>query len=344
MVETIVPVVHGTRTWMLSLALFTAGAVATAGLLGLALGAALPAGGAAVAAAVAVFALLEAAAELGLVRLPLPQMRRQVPERWRERYRPPLTALFYGAGLGFGFATYLPVATLPVVAVGVAALAGPASGAAVLAAFGLGRGVALAVATARVRSHEQATARIEWMARLAGRRRLRLANAAALGLLGSVLAMGVASGVVRYNGTFTDLPGMTPDVSGTSVVVDTGPAFEILDYTTMTVLQTLPLMGRDPALSGRWLVYRIDRKSLRSPRTTRIDSYFNPSIDGTSVVYVRQTLQGMQVEVLNLKTSRSRAIFSVNKGSGRFLWTTAIFAGRRYFTVYDSTTSSIHRG
>jgi hypothetical protein len=46
MVETIVPVVHGTRTWMLSLALFTAGAVATAGLLGLALGAALPAGGA----------------------------------------------------------------------------------------------------------------------------------------------------------------------------------------------------------------------------------------------------------------------------------------------------------
>ena len=157
MVETIVPVVHGTRTWMLSLALFTAGAVATAGLLGLALGAALPAGGAAVAAAVAVFALLEAAAELGLVRLPLPQMRRQVPERWRERYPQPLTALLYGAGLGFGFATYLPVATLPVVAVGVAALAGPASGAAVLAAFGLGRGVALAVATARVRSHEQAT-------------------------------------------------------------------------------------------------------------------------------------------------------------------------------------------
>jgi hypothetical protein len=212
---------------------------------------------------------------------------------------------------------------------------------------------------------------------------------------------GSLTGVVRYNGTFTDLPGWTPDVSGTSVVVDTGPAFEILDYTTMTVLQTLPLKGRDPALSGKWLVYRrlkngrrqivlynlhtasarviahsrlrtdlgppdissprvvyhrttagsssitvyrIDRKSVRSPRTTRIDSYFNPSIDGTSVVYIRQTLQGMQVEVLNLQTSRSRSIFSVNKGSGRFLWTTAIFAGRRYFTVYNSTSSSIHRG
>jgi hypothetical protein len=52
----------------------------------------------------------------------------------------------------------------------------------------------------------------------------------------------------------------------------------------------------------------------------------------------------MQVEVLNLNTSRSRAIYSLNKGSGRFLWTTAIFADRRYFTVYNSSTSSIHRG
>src|SRR3954453_15252406 len=124
MVETIVPVVHGTRTWLLSLALFTAGAVTAAGVLGLALGPALPAGGAGVAGAVAGLALLAAAAELGLLPLPLPQMRRQVPERWRERYSQPLTALLYGAGLGFGFATYLPVATLPVVVVGVAALAG----------------------------------------------------------------------------------------------------------------------------------------------------------------------------------------------------------------------------
>jgi hypothetical protein len=61
---------------------------------------------------------------------------------------------------------------------------------------------------------------------------------------------------------------------------------------------------RTTAGSSSITVYRIDRKSARSPRTTRIDSYFNPSIDGTSVVYIRQTLQGMQVEVLNLKTSR----------------------------------------
>jgi len=101
---------------------------------------------------------------------------------------------------------------------------------------------------------------------------------------------------------------------------------------------------RTTARSSSITVYRIDRRSVRSPRTTRINSYFNPSIDGRSVIYIRQTLRGMQVAVLNLSTSRSRAIYSVNKGSGRFLWTTAIFANRRYFTVYNSRTSSIHRG
>ena len=85
MVETIVPVVHGTRTWLISLALFAAGATGTAALLGLLLGAALPPGGSAVVAGVAVLAVVEAAGEAGVIRVPVPQLRRQVPERWRER-------------------------------------------------------------------------------------------------------------------------------------------------------------------------------------------------------------------------------------------------------------------
>src|SRR5947199_4417711 len=161
MVETIVPVVHGTRTWMVSLVMFGIGAVSTAALLGLALGAALPAGGTAAALVVAAFAAFEAAAELGLLRLPLPQLRRQVPERWRERHPQPVAALLYGAGLGVGFATYLPVSTLIVVSVAVTGLLGAGDGALVLGAFGAGRALALAVATSRVRSYEQATGRIE---------------------------------------------------------------------------------------------------------------------------------------------------------------------------------------
>src|SRR5262252_1539719 len=107
MVETIAPVVHGTRTWLISIALFAAGATSAAALLGLALGAALPSGGAAAAGSVAVLAVAMAGGELGNLHLPRLQVRRQVPERWRERFPQPVVALLYGAGLGVGFATYL---------------------------------------------------------------------------------------------------------------------------------------------------------------------------------------------------------------------------------------------
>jgi hypothetical protein len=439
MVETIVPVVHGTRTWLVSVLMFGIGAVSSAAVLGMLLGAALPAGGAAAALLIAAFAALEAGAELGLLRLPLPQLRRQVPERWRERYPQPVTALLYGAGLGVGFATYLPVETLLVVAAGVAALAGPVGGAVVLAGFGLGRTLVLAVSTARVRSYEQAGGRVERMASLARGGRLRRANALALLLLAVVLASaaatgearaathidlgsgsfsdpsaapgalafdrinsdGTLTGVVRMNGTFTDLPGVQPDVDGTQVVVDTGPAFEIIDLTTMNVVKTLNLTGRDPALSGNWLVYRrkqsgvrqivlyhlsddtssviahakldvdlgppdisyprvvfhrtgpdrssivvyrIDHGTTRLARTTVRYSYFNPSVDGHIVVYIFQNLQTMSVRVLNLHTDHGTSIYSLNKGSGRFLWTTGISGTRRYFTVYDDTSSWIDRG
>jgi hypothetical protein len=438
MVETIAPVVHGTRTWLISIALFAAGATSAAALLGLALGAALPFGGAAAAGIVAALAVAMAAGELGILHLPRLQMRRQVPERWRERYPQPVVALLYGAGLGVGFATYLPVATLLVVAVGVLALTGPLSGAAVLAAFGAGRALALAVATVRLTSYEQATGRIEVMGRLAGRRRLRLVNGAALTALGAVLALGAAAGsarastlvdlgsdhvadpsavpgalafdrinsdgsltgVIRYNGTFTDLPGFTPDVDGNDVVVDTGPGFEILDYTTMTVLRTLPLVGRDPALSGSWLVYRkrapdgrqivlynlandtstviarsrlrtdlgppdisyprvvyhrtgpkaseivtyrIDTGASRVVKRTVVNSYFNPSIVGRQIVYVRQTIQQMQLLLLDLRRTRPTELAHVSKRSGRFLWTTGMSSDHIYFTIYTPTQSHIYR-
>jgi hypothetical protein len=435
MVETIVPVVHGTRSWLISLALFAAGATGSAALLGLLLGAALPGGGRTAVAAVALFALVAAAGEVGLVRLPLPQLRRQVPERWRERYPQPLAALLYGLGLGVGFATYLPVATLIVVAVAVTALLGPAAGAIVLGAFGLGRGLALAAATGRVRSIEQATGRLEQMARIGGRRRLRRLNGLALAALSVLLALGVdtavaraatqldlgpdpvadpsaapnvlafdrinpdgsLTGVVRIGGVLTDLPGNHPDADGTRLVVDTGPAFEIIDSTTMAVLQTLPLVGTEPALSGDWLVYRHAQTSGRQivlynlttnvskviattpfaadlgapdisyPRVTyhrtgserssvmmyRIDTsasvrlvssvrytYSNPSIAGTLIVYVRQTLLGMQLYRLNLATGGEAQLFAIKKSGGRFMWTTGITGWTFFFTMYDNNGGS----
>ena len=208
------------------------------------------------------------------------------------------------------------------------------------------------------------------------------------------------TGVVRIAGVFTDLPGFTPDVDGTRVVVDTGPAFEIVDTTSMTVVDTIAVKGRDPALSGNWLVYRhtgpsrrqiilfnlTDRTSrviahsrlrtdLGAPdisaprivyhlttgtrssvmlyrmrradtvrlRTTVRYSYSDPSVDGSRVLYVSQTLFGMQLNSFDVRTHRNAEIYSLKKGSGRFLWTTGIRGSRRYFTVYTTTDSWIAR-
>jgi hypothetical protein len=438
MVETICPVVHGTRKWLVSVALFALGAVAAAAAVGLLLGAALPLAGSGWLALVALVALVEGAAEARLLRLPVPQLRRQVPERWRERFPLPLTALLYGLGLGLGFATYIPVATLVVVAVGVAFLTGPLAGAAVMAAFGLGRAVALVVSTVRLSSYEQATGRIERMADWAVTGRVRRVNAAALVALAFVCALsattgeaqaaklnlgpdpvadpsadgdylafdringdGSLTGVVRMpDGTFTDLPGITPDVDGNRVIVDRGPDFQIINLNTMAVVRTIVIAGQEPALSDRNVVFRrstsagrfivmfnldtaeetvISQSSLEvdmgapdisGPRVTfhrtsekrssiiiyRIDlkrakplvretrmAFANPSVDGTTVVFVRQTLMGMQLYSLNLHNRKQTLLRSLKKRSGRYLWTTGIEGGAFYATVYDTDSSWISR-
>ena len=82
---------------------------------------------------------LAAAREAGLVRLPLPQARRQVPERWRFELPLPVWSTGYGAGLGAGFFTYQPVSTFWVALVGALALARPVPAALCLSLYGAGR-------------------------------------------------------------------------------------------------------------------------------------------------------------------------------------------------------------
>jgi hypothetical protein len=437
MVETICPVVHGTRKWLVSVALFAVGAVAAAAAVGLLLGAALPLAGAGWLAVVALVAVVEAAAEARLLRLPLPQLRRQVPERWRERFPLPLTALLYGLGLGLGFATYIPVATLLVVAVGVALVTDPLVGAFVMAAFGLGRSLALGVSTVRLRSYEAATGRIERMAGWAVAGRVRRVNAVALAALafvcvlsattgearaakldlgpdpvadpsasGNILAFdrinpdGTITGVVRVGATNTDLPGITPDVDGHRVIVDRGPDFQIIDTTTMTVIRTIVTQGSEPALSDRFVVfrrstssgrfivlfsldtsketviahaplevdlgapdisvprvtfhrtsekrssivlYRIDKREAKTLVTATRMAFADPSVDGTMVVFVRQTLLGMQLYSFDLAARAVTFLHEWSKRSGRYLWTTGIEGSTFYATVYDATSSWITR-
>jgi hypothetical protein len=149
MVETITPVVYGGRTrWAVALALHVAGATVTAALFGAALGVAgalLEAPwGRAGALVVAITAIVYAVGELPRVTASVPQLRRQVPDWWREFFSWPIAATLYGAGLGIGFFTYVSHGTLVVVALAALASGDPAVGALIVAPFGLVRGLSAA--------------------------------------------------------------------------------------------------------------------------------------------------------------------------------------------------------
>src|SRR5918992_2571739 len=163
MVETITPVVHGgrTRRWALALALHVVGAgVAAAGFgavlaaAGMALGA--PWGAAGVGAVGALAALYLLREAFG-VRVPVPQLRRQVPDWWRTFFGFGPAALLYGMGLGIGFLTFLRHGTFVVVAAAAIATGRPALGALVVAPFGIARGLSATVARG-ARTQEDGTA------------------------------------------------------------------------------------------------------------------------------------------------------------------------------------------
>src|SRR5262245_25757641 len=177
MVETITPAGCGSRhRYRIALALFTAGAVLAAAALGALLGLAGSALDRALAlSVVAVLALLAAAREMGLIPGPVPGAWGQVPERWRREWPLPAWSLAYGAGLGLGLLTRLPVTTFLVACAGALALGDPLVAAACLAPFGLGR--ALMVLLPTTRGADPAAA----VGRLAARSRLvRPVNAGAL--------------------------------------------------------------------------------------------------------------------------------------------------------------------
>src|SRR5262245_626159 len=130
MVETITPVVHGgsRKAWTGSLAIHVLGATLGAAGLGALLGGVGALFGApwgvAGTFAMAMVAAAYVVAELG-IRVPVPQLRRQVPDWWRTFFPHRLAAFLYGLGLGPGFLTYLTHGTLVVVALAAVASGSP---------------------------------------------------------------------------------------------------------------------------------------------------------------------------------------------------------------------------
>ena len=187
MVETITPVVHGgsRSRWGISLALHAIGAAVAAAIVG-----SLLAGAGALLGApwgvpgawlVVAAAALYVARELGAP-VPVPQLRRQVPDWWRTFFPPHVAAFLYGLGLGPGFLPYRGHGTVGGVSVAALARGRPLLGAAVLAPFGLARGLGPVLAFG-VRSPSDAAALVERLDRSASNARWRVANALALSMV-----------------------------------------------------------------------------------------------------------------------------------------------------------------
>lgn len=344
MLETFTPAVCGSRKrQIVAQALFTGAAVATAAGLGLALGligSLLGARHAVLAAAG--LALIAAAREAGLVRFPLPQARRQVPERWRFELPLPVWATGYGAGLGAGFFTYQPVSTFWVACAGALALARPIPAAICLSLYGAGR--AVMVVWPR-READDPTAAVERLSR----RRATLLRANAVALVACAVLLGVAPAA---GGATLVVPGaIDPSVSG-----------DVLAFATQTGdVIVRPASGPDrpysdagqPALSGEYLAY-VDDQGIRVVRwqdgseVTRIDDVnaSRPALDWPTLAYVRRGADSRRLIVRNLGSGATkhpvRVPLSVDLGRpslrhGRLAWHTVSRRGSRIVVLTLST-------
>jgi hypothetical protein len=302
MLETFTPAVCGSRKLqMIAQGLFAVAAVATSAALGLVLGLAggvLGAGHAVLAAAA--LALVAAARELGLVRFPLPQARRQVPERWRFELPLPVWATGYGAGLGAGFFTFQPVSTFWVACAGALALARPLPAALCLSLYGAGR--AAMVIWPRRRDGDP-TAAVERLTR----RRGALLRANAVGLVACAVLLAVAPAA---GGALVARSALDPSVSGGTLAFATKSGDVVVRSPAGgdTIFQD----ASQPALSGAYLAY-VDDQGISVVRwsdgtdVARITGPVSrPALDWPNLAFVRREAGHWRLVVRNLVSGQRK--------------------------------------
>ncbi len=211
-----------------------------------------------------------------------PQVRRQVPERWRRTLPLPLAAALYGILLGLGFTTFVLTFAFWAVAALTFGAGRASTGIAVGLAFGVGRALPVA-AVAPVLHRPIGVAALRTMAE---RPRLllgaRIVDAAALVLAaaalfaaeargatnlgagtdpttsGDLLAWATSSGgvLVRAGAKPTALPGR-PALGGALVAWRTGAQVHVATATDLAPVADLTVPGVDAlCVSDRWLVTR----------------------------------------------------------------------------------------
>jgi cytochrome c biogenesis protein CcdA len=173
-----------------------------------------------------------------------PQIRRQVPERWRRTLPLPLAAGLYGILLGLGFTTYVLTFAVWALAALVLAAGDPVTGAAVGLAFGIGRALPI-VAIAPLVHRPSGVEALRTMAeRPALLRSVRIVDAAALVLAVTTLVVGEARAANNLG------PGWDPSASGDAVAWATSSGGVLVREGTRTALP-----GR-PALGGSFVAWR----------------------------------------------------------------------------------------
>ncbi len=333
MVETLTPAVCGSRQrYRVALALFALGAVLSAAVLGALLGLA----GSALdrtwaLAAVGALALMAALREAGILRIPVPELRRQVPERWRREWPLAGWSFGYGAGLGVGVLTHQAVWTFWVAAAGVLALGDPLVSALCLAPFGVGRALMVALPARDGRDGAEAVGRM-----IARRGLLRPANVAALLTTAAVLAAtpALAAGATGRH---------DPAASGALLAVaESGPAGDAVVVRPASLPEVRYAGGRWPALDGDLLAYS-DDAGVRIVRWRtgeeigRVNGAVSkPGLDYPMLAYVRAVPGGQRLELRNLVSGAVRVVAKGSSGTdigrpalrgGLIAWHVA--AGRR---------------
>lgn len=165
MMDFITPVVHRDRAgWRIALIAYGACAALSAAGFGALLGMGgralrqLPIEGGAAALPVIIF--LAVLHELGVVRIPWPQRRWQVPSSWRFIEPRWIPSALYGLLLGPGILTYIPVATYYVLVTMAILITDPGRAAAVFALFAVAQLVPLYLVSRGADTFDAAAARI----------------------------------------------------------------------------------------------------------------------------------------------------------------------------------------
>ena len=311
MIETITPAGCGSRRrYRVALAVFGFAAVLASVLLGALLGLAGGVVGVEKAAlAAAALAALAAAREAGVLRIPLPQVRRQVPEWWRSRLPLPLWAAGYGAGLGVGLLTYQPVATFWVACAAALALADPLAAALSFAFYGLARTAMVAWPTRRGADAAAAAHRL-----VARRPVVVRLNVVALVVCAGLLAAAPAAGAAVL-----DLgPGsqLDPSVWGRTLAYTQrdGPATRVV-VRTADGARFLFDGGSSASLDDEAVAY-VDAGGIRLVRWQTGEEFWrvpgtvdNPALDWPHLVYRVMLPDGRTRLVLaNLETAEAREI------------------------------------